>query len=75
MLEDQSLKAPCDSRSEDHWAVIIQAGERRFGTGMIVAEFSQYGMTAWARERLSILVKRRVSWWAHDLSTLPGTPS
>ena len=33
-------------------------------------------MTALSRERLKILVKMmRVSWGAHALSTLPGTPS
>ncbi len=46
-----------------------------FGTGMIVADFRQGGMTALTRERLKILVKMEVSWWAHALSTLPGTPS
>ena len=33
-----------------------------FGTGMIVADFRQDGMTAWSRE---ILVKMGVSWWEH----------
>ena len=46
-----------------------------FGTGIIVADFRQGGMTAWARERLKILVKVGASWLAHALSTLPGTPS
>ncbi|TDG99333.1 hypothetical protein EPR50_G00192890 [Perca flavescens] len=32
-------------------------------------------MTAWARERVKILVKMRVSWWVYTLSTLPGTLS
>jgi len=46
-----------------------------FGTGMTVTNCRQDGMTAWARERLNILVKMRVRWWAHALSILPGTPS
>jgi len=46
-----------------------------FGTGMTVADFRQGGMTACARERLNILVKMRARWWAHALSTLPGTLS
>lgn len=47
-----------------------------FRTGMIaVADFRQGGMAAWSQERLKILVKMRASWWAHALSTLPGTLS
>lgn len=38
-------------------------------------DFRQGGMTAWARERLKILLKMGVSWWVHALSTLLGTPS
>ena len=41
---------------------------------MIVVDFRQGGMTAWARERLKILVSMGVSWGAHSLSTVPGTP-
>lgn len=47
-----------------------------FRTGMIaVADLRQDGMAAWSQERLKILVKMRASWWAHALSTLPGTLS
>lgn len=38
-------------------------------------DFRQRGMTAWARERLKILLKMGVSLWGHALSTLLGTPS
>lgn len=44
------------------------------GTGMIVADVRQDGMTVWSRERLKILVKMRGS-GGQVLSTLPGTPS
>ncbi|KAL3970244.1 alcohol-forming fatty acyl-CoA reductase [Sarotherodon galilaeus] len=36
---------------------------------------SRDGMAASSSERLKILVKMRVSWWAHALSTLPRIPS
>ena len=46
-----------------------------FGTGIIVDDFRHGGMTAWARERLKILVKVGASSEAHPLSTLLGTQS
>lgn len=45
-----------------------------FGTRTI-DDFRQGGITAWAKERLKILVGVGASWWAHALSPLPGTPS
>lgn len=45
-----------------------------FGTRMIGADFRQGRINVWARNRLKILVKMRVSWWAHALSNSPGTP-
>lgn len=49
--------------------------EDYFSTGMVLANFRQDGMTAWARARPGILVKMVASWWAYALITLPGTLS
>lgn len=46
------------------------------GTGMIVDDFRQAGLSlpACDRERLKMVVKTRESWSAHVLSTFLSTP-